>query len=125
MDATMTGCTLLHANRNGTGALKTYLCVYKVAAYTGASDDITITAVGATIAALTRNGKTNTVKGAICVEPGLDTAAQAVYLTGTATWAMVVSADTLVGHLASVSAAEVTSATASEGIALAVTVVES
>lgn len=125
-DATMTGCSLLHGNSRGDGNLKTYLCTFTVPAYTTSADTITMTSVGANIASHVKNGKTNTLKGAICVEPGFDTNAQEVYLTGTSVWAMTVSSDTLTGHLAVEAGTEVASdATASAGIMLAITVLES
>jgi hypothetical protein len=84
-----------------------------------------MTLVGANIASHVKNGKTNTLKGAVCVEPGFDTNAQDVYLTGTSVWAMTISGDSLTGHLAVAAGTEVASdATASVGITMAITVSE-
>jgi hypothetical protein len=120
---TITGVSLLHGNARGQGSLKTYLVTCSVPAYTN-SDTITISDVGATIETFNKKGKTNTLTGAICVEPGVDTAGTAVYLTGTAAWAMTVSSDTLTGHLAVAAGTEIASATASKGCTLAVVVSE-
>lgn len=125
INGTIKGVSLVQGNVNGVGARKAYLLSCDFAAYTGASDTATITGVGAAIATATKNGKTNTLRGGICVGPGADTAAQAVYATGTAAQAMTVSSDDLTGHLAVAAGTEITSTTASTGVQVLVVVDES
>lgn len=118
---TITGVSLLRAS----GARKTYVVTADFPAYTGASDDAKLAAVGAAIAAKTRNGKTNTLRGAICIAAGFDTAAQAVFFEGAAVAALTVSTDDLTGNLTTLADVELTSSTASVGVELAVVVDES
>lgn len=118
---TITGVTLLRAK----DARKAYLVTVDFAAYTGASDDATITGVGAAIAARTRNGKTNTLRSASCIGAGRDTAAQAVHFQGASVAALTVSSDALTGELKTAAGVELTSSTASTGVELCVTVDES
>lgn len=103
---------------------KAYLLALDFAAYTGASDTASVTGVGAAILAHTRNGKTVTLRGAVPAAPGLDTAAQAVYFTGTAVQALTVSSDDLTGQLSNAAGTELTSATASRGAEIVVIVDE-
>lgn len=114
---TLTGMTLIHAN----GARKTYHVTADFAAYTGSSDDGTLTGVGAFIKGRNRNGKTHTLRGATCIGAGWDTANQAVY-TGTCT----VSTDALTFNLAVAAGTEITATTGlTRGVEFAVVVDES
>lgn len=122
INGTITGVTLLRAKDDQ----KTYLVTCDFAAYTGASDTATVTGLGAAIAAKTRNGKTNTLKGVVCIGAGKDTAGTSAYFTGTSVWAATISSDDATGHLAVVAGTEISSTSGkTTGVELAVTVVES
>lgn len=126
INGTIKGCSLVQGNVNGVGARKAYLLSCEFPAYTGASDTASVTGAGAAIATATKNGKTNTVRGALCVGAGADTAGQAVYVTGTAVQAMTVSSDDLTGHLAVAAGTEITATTGvTSGVQLLVVVDES
>lgn len=119
---TITGVSLLRS-KEGTGR-KAYLLTVDFAAYTGSGDTAQIAGVGAAILAKTRNGKTVTLRGAIPVAPGKDTAAQDVYFTGASVQAATVSSDALTGNLSAADGTELTSSTASKGVELCVIVDE-
>lgn len=125
INGSITGVSLLAASANGAGARKAYLVTADFPAYTGSGDTATITGVGAAIAAATRNGKTNTLRGAICVAPGLDTNAQAVYCGGASVQAMTVSSDDLTGNLTVAAGTEITTTTAATGVTIVAVVDES
>lgn len=126
INGTIKGVSLVQGNVNGFGARKAYLLSCEFPAYTGSADTATITGVGAAIATATKNGKTNTVRGALCVGAGADTAAQAVYATGTSVQAMTVSTDDLTGHLAVAAGTEITATTGvTSGVQMVVIVDES
>ena len=125
INGTIKGVSLVQGNVNGSGARKAYLLSCDFAAYTGAADTATITGVGAAIATATKNGKTNTLRGGICVGPGMDTAAQAVYCGGASVQALTVSSDDLTGNLTVAAGTEITSTTASTGVQVLVVVDES
>lgn len=117
---TITGVNVLYSSGLGSAPRKTYEVCVDFGAYTGAADDATIAGVGAAIAAKNRNGKTHTLRSAICIGPGFDTNKQAVY-----TGALTVSSDALNGNLAVAAGTEITSTTACKGVRLAVVVDES
>lgn len=119
---TITGVSLLRS-KEGSGR-KAYLLTVDFPAYTGSSDTASIAGVGAAILAKTRNGKTVTLRGAVPIAPGKDTAAQDVYFTGTAVLAATVSSDALTGQLSAADGTELTSSTASKGAELCVIVDE-
>lgn len=119
---TITGVSELRAKEHP--GRKAYLLTVDFAAYTGSSDTASISAVGATILAHTRNGKTVTLRGAVPIAPGYDTNAQAVYFTGTAVAAATVSSDALTGQLSAADGTELTTATACKGVELCVIVDE-
>lgn len=119
---TITGVSLLRS-KEGSGR-KAYLLTVNFGAYTGASDTASISGVGAAILAKTRNGKTVTLRGAVPIGPGYDTANQAVYFTGTSVQAATVSSDDLTGQLSNAAGTELTSATASKGAEICVIVDE-
>lgn len=120
------GVSLLSGNVNGEGARKAYIVSVEFPAYSGAADVASVTGVGAAIAAQTRNGKTNTVRGAITLNAGADASSQDVYFTGTAVQALTVSSDDLTGHLAVAAGTEIaTTTTAAVGVQLCVVVDES
>lgn len=123
ISGTIKGVTLLRSQLNS--GRKAYLLAVDFGAYTGASDDATIAGVGAEIAASTRSGKTVTLRGAVPVGPGYDTASQAVYFTGAAVQALTVSSDALTGNLSNAAGTELTSSTASKGVEICVIVDES
>lgn len=91
-------------------------------AYTGSTDTATITGVGAAISDHAHDGKTRTVRGAIPLYAGGDTANQSVFFTGTSVNALTVSSDDLTGQLSDNTGTELTSATASRGVATLVIV---
>lgn len=122
ISGTIKGVTNVRAQLN-TGR-KAYLLAVDFGAYTGAADTAQIVGVGAAILATTRNAKTVTLRGAIPAAPGYDTAAQAVYFTGTAAQAATVSSDDLTGQLSNAAGTELTSATASKGVEILVIVDE-
>ncbi len=124
INGTITGVSLLRA----ADTLKTYMVTCDFAAYTGSGDTATVTGLGASILAHTRNGKTTTLKSVMCIGAGKDAAATplSVYFTGTAVWAATISSDDATGHLAVEAGTEITSTTGtSKGVQLAVTVLES
>jgi hypothetical protein len=116
------GVSLLRS-KEGSGR-KAYLLTVDFPAYTGAADTASITGVGAAILAKTRNGKTLTLRGAVPIAAGADTANQAVYFTGTAVQAATVSTDDLTGQLSDAAGAELASSTASKGVEICVIVDE-
>jgi hypothetical protein len=122
---TINGVTLVSASFAGLEARKVYMLSVSFPAYTGASDTCQIAGVGAAIAAATKNGKTNTLRWGAPGPAGQDTAAQAVYATGTAVNALTVSSDALTGQLSDKTGAELTSATASYGVMVFAAVDES
>jgi hypothetical protein len=122
-DGTITGVSLLRS-KEGSGRKLYLLTVDFPETYTGASDTASIAAVGATILAHTRNGKTVTLRGALPIAPGKDTNAQDVYFTGASVQAATVSSDALTGQLSVAAGTEVTTATASKGVEIAVIVDE-
>lgn len=125
-NGTINGITAIYGNFEGVGTRKAYMLSVSFPAYTGASDTCTINGVGAAIATSTKNGKGNppTLKGGLCLGPGIDTNSQAVYATGASVEAMTVSGDNLTGNLSDSTGTELTSATASQGVLVLVTVQE-
>jgi len=120
---TITGVTALRS-KESTGRKAYLLTVDFTSSYTGSGDVASIAAVGATILAHTRNGRTVTLRGALPVGAGYDTNAQAVYFTGTAVLAATVSSDALTGQLSAADGTELTTATACKGVELCVIVDE-
>lgn len=106
------------------GARKTAVVVADFGAYASA-DTATITGVNTAIQNAVKNGKTVTVRAALCHAPGADTAAQAVYFTGTAVQAATISTGDLTGQLSGADGTELTSATASTGVQMIVSYDES
>lgn len=102
----------------------TYLCAFDFPAYTGASDSGQIDAIAAAISAKCRDGVTRTLLSSCvptCVGRGKDTAGQDVFIG-----AVTISTNDLTFNLtASDGTTELTSATASSGVQLVVTVAES
>lgn len=119
---TITGVTLIRSKESS--GRKAYLLTANFGAYTGSSDTAQLSAVGATILAHTRNGKTVTLRGALPMASGYDTANQAVYFTGAAVQADTVSSDALTGNLSDITGTELTASTASAGVELCVIVDE-
>ncbi len=125
INGTIKGVSLVQGNVNGVGNRKAYLLSCDFPAYTGSADTATITGVPAAIGTSVKNGKTLTLRSGVCVGPGADTAAQAVYATGTAAGAMTVSTNDLTGQLSGADGTELTTATASSGVQVLVVVDES
>lgn len=123
---TINGVTNVYGNFEGAGKRKAYMLSVSFPAYTGSTDTCSIAGVGAAIATSTKNGKGNppTLIAAICAGPGTDTNAQAIYATGTSGQPLTVSTDALTGQLSGSDATELTSATASQGVLILVTVDE-
>jgi hypothetical protein len=122
---TINGVTLVGSNFGGLEARKVYMLSVSFPAYTGSSDTCQIAGVGAAVATATKNGKTNTLRWGAPGPAGQDTAAQAVYATGTAVEAMTVSSDALTGQLSDKAGTELTSSTASYGVLVFVGIDES
>lgn len=76
-----------------------WLITVDFAAYTGASDDAAINAVGAAIDATARDGRTRTLRWGAPAFAGSDANNQAVFATGAAVQALTVSSDNLTGNL--------------------------
>lgn len=106
------------------GARKTAVVVADFGVYASA-DTATITGVNTAIQNAVKNGKTVTLRAALCHAPGADTAAQAVYFTGTAVQAATISTGDLTGQLSGADGTELTSATASTGVQMIVSYDES
>lgn len=126
VNGSIKGVSLLYPNVTGLGTRKHYLLSCEFGAYTGSGDTATITGVGAAIAAATKNGKTNTLRGGVCVGAGYDTVNQAVYCGGASVQALTVSTDDLTGNLTIAAGTEITATTGvTSGVQVAVTVDES
>lgn len=125
---TVDAVSLIDASHNGAGARKSYILSCSFGAYTS-SDSGALAGVVATIAAAVRNGKTNVITsgnqgiGVTCLGPGLDSAGQAVYV-GAVTVSSA-SVGTLAFNLTDSAGSELSSAAASSGVKLLVTVDES
>lgn len=90
---------------------KAYLVTADFPANVGGTDTVQLTAVGATIAAHTRNGRTVTIRAAACTGAGKDSASLDVYAAGSAgVYPLTVAADVLSGILSTQTAATQTSA---------------
>lgn len=83
-----------------------YLVPANFGAYVGANDDATITGVGAAITASIRDGKTRTLRSAVCVGAGYD-GTRSVY-----TGACTVSSDALTFNLTDAAGSELANAAA-------------
>lgn len=99
---------------------KVFLLSCAFPAYTGSTDDATVTGVGAAISACCDNGKTYTLRSAINGIAGIDTNGQIVY-----TGALTVSTDALTFNLAIAAGTEITATTPSTGVGIFVAVDES
>lgn len=116
---TLKGVQLISESPSGDGNRKVYLCTYDFGAYTGASDDATVTGVTAAIESRTRDGVALTLRWGAAAHAGSDTNNQAVYVG-----ACTVSTDDLTFNLANAAGTELTSATASTGVGIMVGVDE-
>lgn len=126
INGTITGVQLLGTTPSGAGALsKAFLITADFAAYTGASDDATITGVNTAIAAAERNGKTLTLRSAARFYSGYDTANQAVYVDTAITLSNQTTTGDLAFDLANAAGTELTSTTGvSTGVPVIVVVDE-
>jgi len=120
---TIKGATLIDSDAYTGSGRFTYLLTVDFPAYTGSTDSGTITGVAAAISARILDGKTRALIASCvptCVGPGQDTAGQNVFI-GTVT----ISTADLNFNLVNSSNTELTSSTASTGVKLLVTVLES
>lgn len=122
---TIDGISLVAGNPEGVGPIagpptsgsrKAYQVFCTFPAYTGSTDTAQVSAVGAAIAATTKNGRTVTLIAAVPNNPGLDTNVQPVMLTGTAVQALTISGDNVTGQLSDHTGTEVTTSTAVSGV---------
>lgn len=115
---TIVACTLVETVPTGFAPRKAYKVIFNIGAHTASTDTATITGVGAYVSGQTDNGRSNTLRGAVCCAPGLDTNSQAVY-----TGALVVSTDALTFDLTNAAGTAITN-TAANGVSLVVVVDE-
>ena len=105
--ATITGTklapTVVKRPQSKYDARGVHLVAANFAAYTGSTDDATITGVGAAITASMRDGKTRTLRAAFCSGAGYD-GTQSVYAG-----ACTVSSDALTFNLTNAAGTELTS----------------
>lgn len=113
---TIRSCSLQSKAMEGAGTstrdrMEVWLVTADFAAYTGASDDASLTGVGAAISARARDGATRTILWGAPAYCGADANNQAVNFCGTAAAALTVSTDDLTGELCTVNtvSTEVTS----------------
>lgn len=106
IEATIKDVTCVSKSFCGTPKREVWLLACNFAAYTGASDSAQITAATTAVNDTVRDGKTRTLRAAVCAYPGIDTANQAVY-----TGALTVSTNDLTGNLAVAAGTEITATT--------------
>lgn len=119
VDGTVQGVQLIAAPSGTGGNRKVYLVTCSFGAYTGSSDTSRVLSVDTAISSHTENGRTVTVRGAQGGPPGRDTNGQAVYTSATITNTSGTLSFDLCG-----TTTELTSATASSGVGIVVTVDE-
>lgn len=129
---TLRGCDLVSKAMQGAGTttrdgLEVWLLTYDFAAYTGSTDDATVTGVPAAINARVRDGRTRTLLWGAPAFCGADANNQPVNLCGTSVAALTISTNDFTGELCSVNtvSTEVTSTsgvTAGVGILVGVAV---
>jgi hypothetical protein len=120
---TLKGYSLLSRDPNGSGRA-TYLATFSFPAYTGSSDSGQIDGPAAALSAAIKDGKTRALISScvpVCVGGGRDTEGQAVFV-GAVT---ISTADLTFNLTAADGTTELTSSTASDGVQLAITVLES
>lgn len=126
IDGTIRGCKLESKAHSSVGTVTTrdnrevWLVTADFAAYTGSSDVARILAIGAGISDHAHDGRTRTVRWAAPSRAGGDTNNQAVFFTGTSVIAATVSSDDITGQLSGADGTELTTATASKGVAVLV-----
>lgn len=103
---TIIGITNIRRNDTPDGARNVARIACNFAAYTGSSDSGGVSAIPTALAACLRNGKTITIRSAICSGAGSD-GAQAVY-----TGAITVSSPNMTFDLTNAAGAELTSSVA-------------
>lgn len=99
---TIDGVTLLSANPSGiagggNATRKAFLLSISFPAFNSGTDSASVTGVLTAIAAAERNGRTLTLRGGICCQPGQDTAGLAFYFTGASVQALAVANPTTTG----------------------------
>jgi hypothetical protein len=122
---TLQGCECVLKGNSGFGssgapAREMWRLTYSWPAYTGASDTAQVSGVVAAINAKARDGKTRTLRGGFPGPAGYDTAAQAVYMTGTAAQVLTVSTNDLTGQLSDNTGAELATTTVVNGVSVLV-----
>lgn len=130
INGTVTGVSLASGNPAGIHGTvsttsyirKVYLCTVDFPIYTGSTDTMTVTGILTAINSAVRDGKTRTLRAAVCAFPGIDTAAQAVYAEGASVAAGTIANPTttgdMSGNLTDAADTELTSSTASTGMGI-------
>ncbi len=114
---TVTSINLIAASPSGRGNRKTYAIGASWSdAFTGSADTVALEAVGASIAAATKNGKTVTLRSCCGGQPGLTDAGADVYAGGS----LAVSSDDLTFDLVTSTGADLNLASTSEDVQLIV-----
>jgi hypothetical protein len=104
--------SVVSAEKNPAGGARvTMRMAVDFAAYTGSTDDASVSAISTAVQNCRKNGKTFTLRGGYTVYPGSD-AAQAVYFSGASVSACTVSTAALTGNLTTAAGVELTSSVA-------------
>jgi hypothetical protein len=117
---TLRGCNLKNKANQGAGTttrdgLEVWELTYDFAAYTGSSDDATVTGVPAAISARVRDGKTRTLLWGAPAYCGADANNQPVNFCGTSVAALTISTNDFTGELCTVNTVS-TEVTATSGV---------
>lgn len=117
---TLRGCTNVSKAMEGAGTttrdlMEVWLLTYDFAAYTGSSDDATVTGVPAAINARVRDGRTRTLLWGAPAYCGADANNQPVNFTGTSVAALTISTNDFTGELSAVNTVS-TEVTATSGV---------
>jgi hypothetical protein len=120
ISGTIRGCTLVSKDYQGGGTTtralqEVWLITADFAAYTGASDDATITAVPTAINSAVRDGRTRTLLWGAPAIAGTDTNNQAVNFCGASVAALTISTNDFTGELCSINAVS-TEVTTTSGV---------
>lgn len=118
INGTVDGVSLLSSNHSGAGDDRRLFAVScSFAAYTGASDSMTVTGILTAIANHERNGKVLTLLEVTMGGAGLDTNAQAVYIQNRPTLSNQSTTGDISGNLTtSDGSTEITASTACSGV---------
>jgi hypothetical protein len=121
ISGTINSVHLLASNNSGRGTRKTYALGCSFGAFTGSADTVDLPNVGATIAANTKSGKTNTLRSGCGGQPGATDADADVYAGG----AFTVSTDILQFDLVTAAGADLNLNSTNEDVQVIVSVDES